>query len=167
VSVAGTGQTVTISPVATSNTFSFSPALTIAASATVSFTVTAETSNTVAAITTRVYAALMGGEDKHYGAGPLGGGLLMMLIALALIPISNPLRRRRVLSMSMAGLALIVLLAGCGGSGGGSHPSSTGTAATVFGNGTLSNEVHLATVTVKGATSSVTTVLRVTGVSFE
>lgn len=166
------GQTVTISPVKSSNTLSFNPPLAVSPGATLSFSFTAQTAtNPVASIKRLAYAALVelgsaDHPDDHGGGGPLaplGGGLLMM--GLILLPLGDRQRRRAAL-LAVFGLVLIATLAGCGSSSS-SHPSSSSTSATVSSSGALSKPLPLSSVTVTSTSGSASSTQQLTALIFK
>jgi len=165
-SVAGTNQSVTVSPVTASNTFNFNPPVTVGPGQTVAFAITAQTANSLAtAGQGAIYAALLGPGGGHHDGGPLtplGGGLLM--VGLMLMPLGN-CRRRQVALIALGGLMLAVALAGCGSSNGSNH-GGTGTSQSVIGGGPLANPITLSTVSVNSAGGSATSVQQLTAIGY-
>ncbi len=156
-------QTATVSPVAASNTLTFSPPINVAAGATVSFAITAETARSVSAIAQRIiYAGMLAAGNLPIG--PLGGG--MMLLGMMLMPMDIR-RRRRAIVMALAAIALMVTVAGCAGGGGSSGGApSVGSSRAVHGSGTLNNPMMLSTIKVTSSSNSITTVLHLSGIEF-
>ena len=87
------------------------------------------------------------------------------MVGLMLMPLGNR-RRRRAALMALAGLALMVALAGCGSSNGSSH-GGAGTSQPVNGSGALSNPITLSSVSVSSATGSATSVQQLTAIKFQ
>ncbi|MGO9602126.1 MAG: hypothetical protein ACLQAT_01750 [Candidatus Binataceae bacterium] len=154
------GQSASVAPVAASNRLTFTPPISVAAGATVSFTITAETAGSIAAIVQRIiYAGMLAGDASPIG--PLGGG--MMLLGVMLMPMGVG-RRRRALVMTFAAIALMVTVAGCGSSNS-SSPSNSGSP--VDGSGTLKQPVTLSTINVTSGTSSISSVQQLTAVGYQ
>lgn len=154
-------QSASVAPVAASNTLTFNPPITVAAGATVSFTITAETASSVSAIAQRIiYAGMLAGRRSPIG--PLGGG--MMLLGVMLMPLGIR-RRRRAVMITLAAIALTVTIAGCSGSNGGAP--SANTSSVVDSSGTLKNPVILSTVKVTSGGGKIAAVQHLTAVGFE
>jgi hypothetical protein len=112
VTLKSTGQSTTVSPVASRNTLTFDPPIPVEDGQTLNFSVTVRTGEGAAAIMAHgvAYAAMIPGR----GSMAFAGGLL--LLGAMLMPMGIR-QRRRAVWMALAALMLIATMAGCGGGG--------------------------------------------------
>ena len=112
-----TGQTATVSPVASTNMLTFDPPIPVGDGQSLRFSLTATTGLSAAAMLGRgvAYASMLAGGGS-IPLGPMSGGLVML--GVILMPLGFR-RRRRTAWMAFAALLLIATMAGCsdGGSG--------------------------------------------------
>jgi len=149
VTLKSTGQSATVSPVASRNTLTFDPAIPVEDGQTLSFSVTARTGENAAAIMVHgvAYAAMISGR----GSTPLAGGLL--LLGAMLMPMGIR-QRRRAAWMVLAALMLIATMTGCGG-GGTAGPSPI--TSQVEASGELTRQARLSLIKVKSGDLPTTT----------
>jgi hypothetical protein len=158
VTLKSTGQSVTVSPVTSSNTLTFDPAISVEVGQTLNFSVTARTGETAAAIMAQgvAYAGMISGR----GSTPLAGGLL--LLGAMLMPMGIR-QRRRAVWMALAAVMLIATMAGC--SNGGTAGPSTITSQ-VEASGELRRQARLSMIKVKSGDSGPTTTQTLTAFVF-
>jgi len=122
-------QSAVVSPVAANSTFVFSPSLPVPAGGSVTFTLSAVLTQSLAAGTSLHFAFLtplpLQGHAIQGGLIPLSGVLLMIGLALTAAPAP---RRRRIAMAATLLVAACVTVAGCASSGGSgrSNPSVLG-----------------------------------------
>ena len=142
------GERATTSTIASSTVLTFAPPVTISPGVSVTFALTATTSNG-AAMNAQPFA--YAGIFTREGASPIGQpGAEMLLVGLLLMPLGIAQRRRAAL-IAFGVLALMATSAGCGNSGSGAPSPQT---VIVDSQGNLTKPLTLSTIKKKTGGSS-------------
>jgi hypothetical protein len=161
VSVKGTSQSATVSPVGPTTVFPLSPPVTVEVGGTVEFTLSAQTAGGMAAIVSRIADASMLSVNGRSPIVAFSGAIVLLSAFLTPLGIRRQRLAPRLIALVL--IALILTMAGCEG-GGGFVP--TGIQRAVASDGSLSGPVKLSTIKVGSGAAGESSIQTLTALTF-